>query len=84
MKRRLDALVATASKERVVAPWRLHDFRQTMATNLQRLGVRFEVTEALLNHMGSARSGVASVYQRHDWHVEKRDAVDNGMANWLR
>jgi integrase len=28
----------------------LYDLRRTMATGLQRLGVRLEVTEALLNH----------------------------------
>src|SRR5215216_6663072 len=29
----------------------LHDLRRTFATNMQRLGVRVEVTEALLNHV---------------------------------
>ena len=29
----------------------LHDLRRTMATGLQRLGVRLEVTEAVLNHV---------------------------------
>lgn len=58
-------------------PWRLHDARRTLATALQRLGVRFEVTEAVLNHMsGASRSGVAAVYQRHDWAQEKRAALE--------
>lgn len=75
MKRRLDAVVDRAVQGNSLMPWRLHDLRRTMATNLQRLGVRFEVTEALLNHVSGARSGIAGVYQRHDWHAEKRDAV---------
>ncbi|QDZ06370.1 tyrosine-type recombinase/integrase [Sphingomonas panacisoli] len=75
MKRRLDELVAQVDEDRRVRPWRLHDLRRTMATNLQRLGVRFEVTEALLNHVSGARSGIAGVYQRHDWRDEKREAV---------
>ena len=54
--------------------WRLHDLRRTLATGFQRLGVRFEVTEAVLNHVGGSRSGVAGVYQRHDWKPEKREA----------
>ena len=58
-----------------VPPWRLHDLRRTLATGFQRLGVRFEVTEAVLNHVGGSRSGVAGVYQRHDWKPEKRAAV---------
>lgn len=57
-------------------PWRLHDLRRTLATNFQRLGVRFEVTEAVLNHVSGARAGVAGIYQRHDWKPEKRKALD--------
>ena len=60
-----------------VAPWRLHDARRTLATDLQRLGVRFEVTEAVLNHTaGASRSGIAAVYQRHGWGPEKRAALE--------
>ncbi len=57
-------------------PWRVHDLRRTVATGLQRLGVRFEVTEAVLNHVSGAKGGVAGVYQRHDWALEKRAALD--------
>lgn len=73
-----DALEAGTDGEGVtVAPWRLHDARRTLATGLQRLGVRFEVTEAVLNHTaGESRSGVAAVYQRHGWGPEKRAALD--------
>jgi integrase len=78
-KRRLDkAMVALGAKmddPPVIAPWRLHDLRRTMATNLQKLGVRFEVTEAVLNHVSGAKSGVAGVYQRHDWAPEKAAAL---------
>jgi integrase len=56
--------------------WRLHDIRRTVATGLQRLGVRVEVTEAVLNHVSGARGGIAGVYQRHDWKAEKRAALD--------
>jgi hypothetical protein len=53
----------------------VHDLRRTLATGLQRLGVRFEVTEAVLNHVSGAKSGVAGIYQLHDWKDEKRDAL---------
>lgn len=56
--------------------WSMHDIRRTVATGLQRLGVRFEVTEAVLNHVSGARGGIAGVYQRHDWKEEKREALD--------
>ncbi|MFC4293549.1 tyrosine-type recombinase/integrase [Novosphingobium tardum] len=78
-KRRLDRLVAelgaNESEPMTVAPWRLHDLRRTFATGMQRLGVRFEVTEAVLNHVSGSKSGVAGVYQLHDWGPEKKAAL---------
>ncbi|AHE52805.1 hypothetical protein NX02_05330 [Sphingomonas sanxanigenens DSM 19645 = NX02] len=83
-KARLDKLMVDAEAKRaketgdsaeLIDAWRLHDLRRTMATGLQRLGVRFEVTEAVLNHVGGSKAGVAGVYQRHDWKEEKRDAL---------
>jgi integrase len=59
-----------------LAPWSVHDLRRTVATGLQRLGVRLEVTEAVLNHISGSRAGIAGVYQRHDWAAEKRAALD--------
>ena len=56
--------------------WSLHDIRRTVATGLQRLGIRFEVTEAVLNHVSGSKGGIAGVYQRHNWADEKRTALD--------
>lgn len=64
-----------------IEPWRVHDLRRTLATGMQRLGVRFEVTEAVLNHVSGSKSGVAGVYQRHDWRDEKRAALDAWAAH---
>ena len=66
-----------------VKDWRLHDLRRTMATGLQRLGVRLEVTEAVLNHVAGSRAGIVGVYQRHTWADEKRAAL-NGMGRACR
>lgn len=73
-KDKLDRLIGETYGQ-PLPPWRLHDLRRTLATGFQRLGVRFEVTEAVLNHVGGSKSGVAGVYQRHDWKEEKRDAL---------
>jgi len=62
-------------------PWSVHDLRRTVATGLQRLGVRLEVTEAVLNHISGSRGGIAGVYQRHDWATEKRAALDSWAAH---
>lgn len=73
-------LATTEAREKADMPpmdqWRIHDLRRTVATGFQRLGVRFEVTEAVLNHVSGARSGVAGIYQKHDWQDEKRSALD--------
>jgi integrase len=59
-----------------VTNWRLHDLRRTAATGLQRLGVRLEVTEQVLNHVSGSRAGIVGVYQRHDFANEKRAALE--------
>jgi integrase len=92
-KRALDAKMLDLAREDAEAvgddpdqvtlqPWRLHDARRTLATGLQKLGVRFEVTEAVLNHTsGISRAGVAGIYQRHGWGPEKRAALDAWAAH---
>ncbi len=75
-KRLIDAEVTKArGNDGPVGHWRVHDLRRTMATGFQRLGIRFEVTEAVLNHVSGAKGGVAGIYQRHDWKDEKRAAL---------
>ena len=73
-KLKIDRLLAKDGGNAVPA-WRLHDLRRTVATGFQRLGVRFEVTEAVLNHVSGSRAGVAGIYQRHNWKTEKEEAL---------
>src|SRR5262245_35011701 len=68
MKERLDEASG-------VTEWTLHDLRRTVASGLQRLGVRLEVTEAVLNHRSGSTAGIVGVYQRHNYAVEKADAL---------
>lgn len=77
-KKRLEATIAKMATEAglgQIPAWRVHDFRRTVATGLQRLGIRLEVTEAVLNHTSGSRGGIAGVYSRHDWAEEKREAL---------
>lgn len=76
-KRQLDAAIAKLNDGQPLDHWTFHDLRRTLATGMQRLGVRFEVTEAILNHVSGSRSGVAGIYQRHDWGPEKRAALQS-------
>jgi len=73
----LDVAIAKARKgQGALGGWRIHDLRRSMATGFQRLGVRFEVTEATLNHISGAKGGVAGIYQKHNWADEKRAALE--------
>jgi len=76
VKAAADATMSELAGGEAMDPWRLHDLRRTLATGLQRLGVRFEVTEAVLNHRSGSKAGIAGVYQRHDWKAEKRAALN--------
>ena len=75
-KNALDAAVKGEREGNALPGWRIHDLRRTLATGLQRLGIRFEVTEAVLNHVSGAKGGVAGIYQRHNWAKEKRLALE--------
>jgi hypothetical protein len=83
VKRRLDIKMAEVAKaeKATVPPWRIHDLRRTCATGLQKLGVRLEVTEAILNHSGGSRAGIVGIYQRHQYFEEKRAALDLWAAH---
>ena len=81
-KASLDQYIAESGG--AIPPWVLHDMRRTVATGLQRLGIRLEVTEACLNHISGASAGIVAVYQRHNWATEKRDALDKWVAHVVK
>jgi integrase len=68
-KRRLDQLSG-------VTGWRLHDLRRTCVSGMARLGIAPHVADKILNHQVGTISGVAAVYQRHEFLSERRQALD--------
>jgi integrase len=56
--------------------WRLHDLRRTIVSGMARLGVPPHVADKILNHQAGTISGVAAVYQRHDFLAERKEALD--------
>jgi integrase len=68
-KRELDRLSG-------VTGWRLHDLRRTCVSGMARLGIAPHVADKILNHQSGTISGVAAVYQRHDFLEERRGALD--------
>jgi integrase len=76
-KRRLDALSG-------VTGWRLHDLRRTCVSGMARLGVAPHVADKILNHQAGTISGVAAVYQRHDFVAERKEALEHWAAHLLQ
>jgi len=68
-KRRLDALSG-------VNDWVLHDLRRTCVSGMARLGVAPHVADKILNHQSGTISGVAAVYQRHEFLAERKEALE--------
>ena len=59
-----------------VSGWRLHDLRRTCVSGMARLGVAPHVADKILNHQSGTISGVAAVYQRHEFLAERQAALD--------
>ena len=53
-----------------------------MVSGMARHGVAPHVADKILNHVGGTISGVAAVYQRHEFLNERRDALERWGAQW--
>lgn len=73
-KRKLDALSGFTG-------WRLHDLRRTCVSGMARLGIAPHVADKVLNHQSGTISGVAAVYQRHDFLAERKVALERWGAH---
>jgi hypothetical protein len=58
-----------------VKDWTLHDLRRTVVSGMARLGVAPHVADKILNHQSGTISGVAAVYQRHEFLKERERAL---------
>ena len=56
-----------------IAPWRIHDLRRTMATQMRSLGIDRLVVSKLLNH---AEAGITKIYDRYGADAEKAAAME--------
>ena len=75
---------AALDKAAKVTDWRLHDFRRTGVSALAAMGFDSIVADKLLAHQASKLSGVARVYQRHDFAAERKAALEAWAAHVLR
>ena len=59
-----------------VRDWVLHDLRRTAVSGMASIGIAPHVADKVLNHQSGMISGVAAVYQRHEFLVERKAAMD--------
>ena len=69
-KARIDKYLA---EKRFDEPWVVHDFRRTMATHMERIGIAPHVIEACLGH---SLKGIAATYRRYSYLTEKAVALE--------
>jgi integrase len=67
-----------------VKEWRLHDLRRTCVSGMARLGIAPHVADKILNHQTGTISGVAAVYQRHEFFSERQQALDQWGSHVAR
>lgn len=65
-----------------IAHWTLHDLRRSADTYMAEMGIEPHVIEAVINHAGGHRAGVAGVYNRATYAEQKRIAL-NRWAVWM-
>jgi integrase len=63
-----------------MADWRLHDFRRSGVTVLANTDFSPHVCDRLLNHVGGSLSAIARVYQRSEFHKERKAALEAWAA----
>jgi integrase len=57
--------------------WVVHDFRRFVSTTMhERLNVPPHIVEAILNHVSGSKSGIAGIYNKAQYAVQKRDALN--------
>ena len=75
LSNRIKAAAALGKPAEPLEPWRIHDLRRTGVTVMARRGVRYEVADRVLNHVGGAIQGVVAIYQRHEYLAEREAAL---------
>jgi integrase len=70
IKRRIDGITEIGHA------WTFHDLRRTVATEMAGIGIQQHVVEKLLDHRSGIVSGVAAIYNLHQYEAEVRFAVE--------
>lgn len=78
-KKILDAKIKKqrkATDQPNIPAWTLHDLRRTCASGMASLGVAPHIVEKILNHASGTIRGVAAIYNRYEYQIEMRHALN--------
>ncbi len=75
LKYRLDARLKFAK------PWRFHDLRHTVVTDMAELGVQPHIIEAVVNHASGHKEKIAGHYNHAKYTEPKRVALERWAAH---
>ena len=65
----------------VIAPWRIHDLRRSVASGMRRIGISLDIVERTLNHTSGANGGIVGVYQVDELLPDRRRALELWAAH---
>ena len=65
----------------VIAPWRIHDLRRSVAAGMRRIGISMDITEKTLNHVSGAFAGIVGNYQVDELLPDRRRALELWAAH---
>jgi integrase len=68
---------AEGEKPGPMPAWIIHDLRRAVSTGLGDLGTPPHIIEAILNHISGTKGGVAGIYNKAAYEVEKETALTN-------
>jgi integrase len=75
-KEAIDRAMVEAHGADAIPHWTFHDLRRSAASGMAGIGIAPHVVEAALGHKSGTIKGVAAVYNRYSYNVEKRAALD--------
>jgi integrase len=64
-----------------VTGWAVHDIRRTVATRMADIGIQPHIIEAVLNHQSGHKRGPAGIYNRSQYTIEVKTALERWAAH---
>jgi integrase len=67
---------AEHAEQATIPHFTIHDLRRTAATGMAGIGIAHHVLDRVLNHTGGKISGVGAIYNRFEYLVERKAALE--------